>query len=523
MAIMRFSVKFFCSVISFLVFATVIFGGPTYDIFHGNWPGRGTDVLKLPFEKIRSGVVTKRIEKQLRAGSSLDELSHPPYSELRYLVTGATNPGVVVGQDNWLFLSGRLTKPGVKTWGAMPDIVKALGELTRYLESNGVFVVFELAPRKQTLHPDMVPSNLPSPFFQTYEPILNQMRAEGLNVPDLRPALSGLDPQLYMTNDSHWTPEGCHVAAKVIADFIVDNIPGGQVPGARLESKFYRSPPRARVGYEQTLLGFRKNGWLNRQFTNHVPTVFAGMANSREKPLYGATRSKPILVIGTSMSGAPYFTASQLIGWLGVNVENHSKAGFAAGYRGVEKFLQFMTGKRRFPKVLVWEIPEDFIAREGRYMLEPLLSVQEILGDAPLRETQIALESLEMSGITGEINEFGIFSGKTTGPKAAISFALPRSIDASSGTVLKFDITIPEATTGPHLGLLRVKWGSKSGQAKRRSKEIILRVTPWMHTILIPLKGDEGETFDYIRILPLTSATDLRFGRFGFLTKIKNS
>ena len=61
--------KSLCSVVSVGTFVVVVLAAPTYEVFHGNWPGRHLP-RPVPFESIRSGATAKQIEANRRNAST---------------------------------------------------------------------------------------------------------------------------------------------------------------------------------------------------------------------------------------------------------------------------------------------------------------------------------------------------------------------------------------------------------------------------------------------------------------------
>jgi hypothetical protein len=503
--------KIFGSLVSVATLLVVVFGAPSYDIAHGNWPGKGM-WGKGTAKELRSGVVAKRIEERLVAGSALDELIRPRYNEAVFLATGKTNPGVVVGPNNWLFPAGRIGEPGAGKRAECLKSVAALGTLTRYLEERGCFVVFELIPRKRTLYPEQLPKDDADPFVPLFDFVRDAMLAEGLHVPDLRPTLAPEGEMLFFTNDNHWTAEGGHRAARTIADYVREQLPEGKVPGTPLDAVFRTFPPEEFIGYQQRLLGFAKDSWMSRKFTNLHTRIAAVRDVESEKFLRGTKKPQPVVLIGTSFSQGPFYGASQFLGHFGVQVEDRSASGYGAGYRGVEFFSEILTGRRELPEVLIWEFPEDFPSREARYFREPLESIIAVLDGAPYTPVEFDYRERMLQGIAVIKDEDGLLKASCTGPNAWVMWMLTEPIDGAAGAVLKFDFNVPKK--GLPQGIVTVEWGTNAGVDPLRTHTTLVRRATSTHPILVPLELPPGEAIRYVRIRPYQTPANFELGGF---------
>lgn len=502
--------KFLGSLVSFLTLLVVVFGAPAYDIAHGNWPGRGMGG-GVTFDQFRSGVFAQRVEKRLDSGSSIDELVRPRYNEAAYLLTGKTNPGVVVGKDNWLFPSDRLGEPGLKKRAEFAKSVKAMGELTRFLEAHGCLVIYELVPRKRTLYPEMLPDELAEPYVPLFDEVRDAMLAEGLRVPDLRPTLKPDDRVLYLTNDTHWQPEGCRAAALFIADYLREQLPDGKVPGKPLDVVFHEYPEEDTIGYQQRLLGFERGSWLFNQFTVKSRRHGAVLRKDPDWMVRGSREPQPLVLVGTSMSRGPYFAASQFIGALGVQIEDHTAAGYAAGYRLAEVVGEVLTERRPMPKVLIWEFPEDFPIREGRYFREPLTAMLALIDGAPYGAAPLEPASRRLEQIDEIVETNGVMNADCRGPKSQITYLLEEPIAGDAGVVLRLDFNVPRR--GKPLGFLTIEWGEDPEQAKPSGlRSVLIRRSDFTHPIVEPLTLPDGAPIRYIRIRPYNSPARFELG-----------
>ncbi len=504
------------SAISVLALALVVFGGPIYEVFHRNWPG-ATLVDEITFESVRSGETSKALEKALAKNTYLDDLARPRYNELRYLVLNETNTGVVVGKDGWLFPSQRLASVGKKNEDEFERSVAAIQGLSSHLQEKGCHLIIELVPRKQTLYPEMLPENLDPPYKPYFDLVFNSLRDAGLDVPDLRDCLRPQDKLLYFTNDNHWTAEGCHAAARVISERIISLYPNSTPPGTPMDVKFHRLKPLDFIGTQQRALGFWEGGLLYNSFMDQYTPVLAVDESNVKAHRRGAKTPQPILLIGTSMSQNRFANTSQLIGFLGVDVEDHARNGYGAGYRVVDIFRNLVTSRRPYPEVIVWEFPEDFPIREGRYFSQPLEAIISILDGAPYKVEPLECESASLDGVSVLGESEGLLLARARDKTSSLTFELPEPLKEGQRAAVHFEIT--PTKNGRYRGNVVVEWGGGESFKAQGSKSCIVGRSKWLHPIVVPLVASEGETITHVRIHPYSSKTDFKFGNVELWTQ----
>lgn len=496
------------SLISVVAFVVVVFGAPIHEAVHGNWPGRGLGA-PTDFEEVRSGKYAQRLEERLEAETTLEDVARPRYNELRFLVTGETNPGVVVGEDDWLFLEMRLGEPGPAARATIPKIVDAMGSIVRHLESKGCLVLIELVPRKQSLYPEKTPKDAKYPFVPMFEVVYDEMVDEGLPVLDLREVLGGPSGPWHLTNDAHWRPEGLHRVATLVAERIRAHFGDAGVPGRPIELDLHWSDPREFIGYEQRLLGFAENGWLYNRYTNTVREITAIEPGNPERRFFGSEAYEPITLIGSSMSQGPYYQVSQLMGLLDVHIRNVARDGFAGGYRSIDALAGALTGRMPYPEVLIWEVPEDFISREADYYLEPLESLAALLPNAPYRPVPVPLDGMVIDRIDQHVVD-GRVTYSTQGPEGSVTIPLPEAVDGSAPTALSIAVTVPPGSP-THAGHTVVEWGDDPEEPPIGTKTVTMRITHWMHPILVQLEGGTPERpIRYIRVRPFDHPSPIK-------------
>ena len=184
----------------------------------------------------------ERLASDLERSSPLRKTLLPPMN--RYLTGrfGAQNADVLRGRDGWLFYGpavAHLTGPGFLST-RLPhrdDPVEALGAFHDQLAERGIQLVVVPLPVKASIHPEQLSSRAPSDRAiqsASHKAFLAALEARGVLACDVTDALirAKANVPVYLARDSHWTPEGMHVAAEALQAFLrrhVSGLPQGDV------------------------------------------------------------------------------------------------------------------------------------------------------------------------------------------------------------------------------------------------------------------------------------------------------
>jgi len=177
----------------------------------------------------------ERLTSDLERSSPLRRSLLPPMN--RYLTGyfGAQNADVRRGRDGWLFYGpavAHLTGPGFLS-PSLPhraDSVTALTNLHQQLAERGIKLVVVPLPAKASIYPEQLSRNAPADravLSTSHEDFLNTLRERGILAFDATEALMQAKSKepVYLARDSHWTPQGMHVAAEALCAYLVEQVP----------------------------------------------------------------------------------------------------------------------------------------------------------------------------------------------------------------------------------------------------------------------------------------------------------
>lgn len=153
---------------------------------------------------------------------------------LRYFVLRETVfPQVLLGSDGWMFYTneGNLdyyqrVKPLSETQTV--KINANLMEIQKRMEANGIKFLLVIAPNKETIYPEYLPTGIPRAENPTWaDQIVVSMEGTPVHILDLRPVLQNARPvaPVYFKTDTHWNPVGARAAYDAILTSLKPGFP----------------------------------------------------------------------------------------------------------------------------------------------------------------------------------------------------------------------------------------------------------------------------------------------------------
>lgn len=154
-------------------------------------------------------------------------------NELIYTVAlkHSTNEQVIFGKSGWLYFNETIadyTGMTALSDGQVERIATVLTLQSEYLKSKGVQYIFTVAPNKNTIYPQFMPTR----FVKSSRPSVLDKLADALTIrqihySDLKKALlsENTHKYLYHKTDTHWNDLGARVAANSIMQDIKKLLP----------------------------------------------------------------------------------------------------------------------------------------------------------------------------------------------------------------------------------------------------------------------------------------------------------
>lgn len=269
--------------------------------------------------------------------------------------TGKSN--VVIGKNGWLFSKEEFDDiPNAnKNEARFIQIVK---EVNAKLLQNDIAMTVVIIPSKIRIYPEYAgKARLPNYRYALYQNVVNQLQDYNISVIDLETAMMGSknQGQLYLSQDTHWTPLGAKVAAKAIADAVDLTL---------LDKVNYQLQKNDNKSVEGDLKQYISTDYLRlwlRRFSETIPQFkLIESPNTKSKNIFD-DEVIPVALIGTSYSAIADWQFENMLKYsLQADVVNMANEG-QGPLAPMQKFLKNTDLKTTTLKLVIWEIPERFI------------------------------------------------------------------------------------------------------------------------------------------------------------------
>ena len=213
---------------------------------------------------------------------------------------------VVEGYDGWLFY-----RPGIDALTqridlsapASVDAASAIIAFRDQLRSRGIHLLVLPLPNKETIYPEQLTrraSRQSVAVVKSTEQLLDRLRSAEVELVDLFAAFSqakqrpGEAADLYLVQDTHWSPAGVEQTAQLVAERLLEN---GWIQ--RGEVKYDRQPtPVRRVG---DLLEMLRVPAIERAYGSEAVECVK-IVERESRRAYENDPQSPVLVLGDSFS-----------------------------------------------------------------------------------------------------------------------------------------------------------------------------------------------------------------------------
>ena len=273
----------------------------------------------------------------------------------RYLAFREGRPGVVVGDDGWLF-SKEEFEATLKRTADLAEAAAGVIAVRDQLAAQGIELVVVPLPAKADIYREHVSyPAIPTDLERLYEDFRTVLDKAGIkNIETRAPLLQAkAEGQLVLTTDTHWTPFG----AEVVADAV------GETLGKR--DTAYTIADAAPVPREGDLSKFIVTGGLAPLVGLGPETVVPREASAppaASTDIFGPS-SIPFVLTGTSYSANPQWSFGESLKVaLGSDVLNLAEEG-KGPVAPMRAFLKSETLRDTPPEVVIWEFPVRYLGQ----------------------------------------------------------------------------------------------------------------------------------------------------------------
>ncbi|GGX44370.1 alginate O-acetyltransferase AlgX-related protein [Undibacterium squillarum] len=271
-----------------------------------------------------------------------------------------TGAQVRPGCPGWFFLTEELT-----TFDGGPQNARArawmVTEVARQLKQRGIPLVIAMVPDKARIEAAQTCGlHRPAAFAARYDLWMNEVRAAGITVLDLREPLQQVQGERYYRTDSHWNEAG----ASAVSAYIAQQLRQQQLittDAAPMNAETVKSRQGERMGDLYKLSSLNDVPLWARPATEVTTLSDVAPVAVQSDDLFGDSGLPALSLIGTSFSLRGNFVPF-LSRHVGAPVANLAKDGGAFD-GAAQAFFHSKVFEQEPPKLIVWEIPERMLQR----------------------------------------------------------------------------------------------------------------------------------------------------------------
>lgn len=327
-------------------------------------------LLNSPSEPLHDGSWSAVYQEEFDRESPLFAPASTLWGVIEFGVFGQGRPGVLIGDDGWLFSTEEFAFPADPRQArhALESNLDLIAGVRERLNAEGVELVIALLPAKARVHSEWLGRySLPEGPRERYRNALMGLGERRVPVADLLGALEEAKEggDAFLRTDTHWTPHGAAAAAEAVAARVEEIAAFGWLGGT-----IYSRQREEVVQHRGDLTRFLPLGPFYDDLgpaDDALPLVSV-TAREASNDLFAGVEI-PVTLVGTSYSEDDRW---DFAGALRVALGSDVLLAAQQGRGPYLPLLDYLSGDAYHsarPEVLVWEIPE-------RYLSEPWQAAQ---------------------------------------------------------------------------------------------------------------------------------------------------
>jgi alginate O-acetyltransferase complex protein AlgJ len=219
----------------------------------------------------------------------------------------------LIGKDGWMHYTGEGTIEdfqGLRSFDNRDEFGK-LKILDQYLKSQGITLLFVVAPNKTSIYPETLPDEMIYQPASTLDSLISYLEDNDLPILDLRPALKAArkERDVYYKTDTHWNGYGAFIAYTTIVNKLRESHP--QLSSYRA-SDLQLKTTSADILEISGMLGIttiKESGPYFTSSENLVQTIHPGDYNRYDQLSWIPNSTLPTLLMFHDSFGAKYLNA----------------------------------------------------------------------------------------------------------------------------------------------------------------------------------------------------------------------
>lgn len=305
---------------------------------------------------ILSGHVQTAYEDSFRDANPLKEISVNIWGAAKYGLFRQASTGAYIGENGWIFTREELELNA----DYRPNLMASIGEIAdvaQQLRLHGIQLVTVIVPDKARVYNDALPFQRPVELQNRYSDILGKLQNAGIASVDIQKPLAASKSlgDVFMHDDTHWSPMG----AKLAADAVALQIDKTQITQAKVITVQVDT-----IDYDGDLLRYIPTGALRSYIGPAQNTLDQYQTTVQSDAGLFGDATLDVVLVGTSFSAKPEWHFEGFLKQaLGADVLNLSQKG-QGPFAPMRGFLASDTLADTPPKVVIWEIPERYTTQE---------------------------------------------------------------------------------------------------------------------------------------------------------------
>lgn len=301
-------------------------------------------------------------EKDFNKTTRIHAPSRTAWALLNYVFFREGSNGVLVGRDGWLFTREEFDYHPYQAENVEKNLA-FIAKTQKRLAERDIKLLVTLVPAKARVYRAYLGRYaFPSYREGVYDQAARWLRASGIPLADPLPAMTrqaGQKP-LFFKTDTHWTPEGAHIAAATAA-----RRARAAWPDLDLAPAGFRTVDLGTDRHEGDLLRYIPLGPLSGEM-GLKPESLRRVRTEKEEYATAASRlfaddPLPVALVGTSYSANPDWNFDgYLQEALRAGILNAAKEGLGP-FETMKAYLSSPALSENPPRLVVWEIPERYL------------------------------------------------------------------------------------------------------------------------------------------------------------------
>lgn len=295
-----------------------------------------------------NGEAASAYEDRLAEQHPLFEPAKAFWGNIEYSAFKDGRSGVLIGDDGWLFTTEEFTIAKDRQT-LIEDHLAFIIETDEELWRQYIQLVVVLVPAKARIYKDKLGQHdYPAENADLYTDVRDHLALYNVTVTDLRDTLNATKNS-FLRTDTHWSPAGAKAAANFVAEVI--DIP--------LKSMQFDTKQTSTEQHEGDLTRYIPGNRFDAR--EEQLALYETTSKAKVNKLFGDVEI-PVTLVGTSYSANPNWNfEGYLKEALQADVLNVADEGLGP-FAVMRNWLKSEAYKTNTPKLVIWEIPERYIA-----------------------------------------------------------------------------------------------------------------------------------------------------------------